>query len=108
MFSKTPLPAFAAALVAGVTLTATTTAAHAQGTKCLPRAILVEDLKKKYNEQLSGGGLQNPQQLLEVWTSPNSGSFTVFITRADGLACIMATGKHWNSNSEIAPAGVKS
>lgn len=72
--------------------------ASAQGAKCLPRTVLVEDLRNKYNERLSGGGLQNPQQLLEVWVSPESGSFTVFITRVDGLACIMATGKHWHSN----------
>lgn len=82
--------------------------AAAQGTKCMPRGVLVADLSQNYNEHLEGGGMQNPQQLLEVWTNPENGSFTVFITRADGMSCIMATGKHWNSNASIAPAGIKS
>jgi len=77
--------------------------AVAQGTRCLPRSTLVADLESKYGEQLAGGGLQNPQQLLEVWTSPTSGSFTVFITRADGMACIMATGKHWEQVNRRKP-----
>lgn len=106
MFSKVTLTALAAALVAATSFTATD--AVAQANKCLPRHALVKNLEKKYNEQLTGGGLQNPQQLLEIWASPKSGSFTVFITRADGMACIMATGKHWNSNMDIQPEGVKS
>lgn len=106
MFSKFPLTTLAAASLAAASFTATDAAA--QGVKCLPRQALVEDLASKYNEQLTAGGLQNAQQLVEIWASPNSGSFTVFITRADGLACIMATGKHWNSNMDIQPKGVKS
>lgn len=82
--------------------------ATAQGTKCLPRSLLVADLEAKYGERLTGGGLQNPQQLLEVWTSPISGSFTVFITRADGMACVMATGKHWQGQALLDDAEVPS
>ena len=71
--------------------------ASAQAMQCLPRAALVEKLTTDYAEELTGGGLQNPQQLLEVWSSDRTGSFTVFITGANGIACIVATGLHWNS-----------
>ena len=64
---------------------------------CLPRDTLVERLDKTYHEQSTGAGLQNPQQLLEIWSSPDTGSFTVFITRSDGLSCVMASGRNWHS-----------
>lgn len=80
--------------------------AQAQGVACLPREALVERLEGRYNEHLAGGGLQNPQQLLEVWTSEETGSFTVFVTRPDGVSCIVATGLHWNAATESRPAGV--
>ena len=75
----------------------------AQNARCLPRDVLVQTLEKKYSESLQGGGLQNAQQLVEIWTS-QSGSFTVFVTRADGFACIMATGQNWQSAAP-APTG---
>lgn len=77
------------------------THAQSQGSKCLPRSVLVERLSNQYNESLVGGGLQSPQQLLEVWTNESSGTFTVFITRADGLSCILASGKYWSDHKKI-------
>lgn len=79
---------------------------EAQGLRCLPRETLVETLSKQYNEQLTGGGLQNAQRLLEVWSSEETGSFTVFITRPNGLSCIMATGQYWNTAVNASGAGV--
>jgi len=70
--------------------------AFAQNARCLPRDALVETLETKYSESLTGGGLQNAQQLVEVWSS-KTGSFTVFVTRADGFSCIVATGESWHS-----------
>lgn len=74
--------------------------ATAQGLHCLPRDILTEKLSNRYDERLTGGGLQNAQQLLEVWSSAKSGSFTVFITTPDGRSCVVATGRNWNLVSE--------
>ena len=97
--------AFAAAAFLGAGLLAS--AASAQGVKCMPRDTLVQSLSAKYNERMTGGGLQNEQQLLEIWSSSDTGSFTVFITRADGISCVMATGTHWNTASLVPPKGVK-
>lgn len=69
---------------------------QAQNARCLPRDVLVQTLETKYSESLTGGGLQSAQQLVEIWSS-QSGSFTVFVTRADGFACIMATGQAWQT-----------
>ena len=74
--------------------------------RCLPRDALVETLATKYSESLTGGGLQNAEQLVEIWSS-KSGSFTVFVTRADGFSCIVATGQSWHTAMDIKdPEGV--
>lgn len=97
---------FCAAVVFGAAATAPP--ADAQAPRCMPRPVLIEVLETQYKENLSGGGLQNAQQLLEIWTSKQTGSFTVFVTRPDGMSCVMATGKNWNGIAEQTKEGVAS
>ena len=91
MFKRT----ISAALVFGAVATAPP-AALAQ-TNCAPRDILVERLKERYAETLKGGGLQNADLMLEVWSSDSTGSFTVLMSRADGISCVIAAGQDWTS-----------
>lgn len=91
MFKRT----IAMAVVFGATALAPPVFAQSAA-RCLPRDVLVETLSTKYSETLTGGGLQSAQQLVEVWSS-DKGSFTVFVTRADGFACIVATGQGWHT-----------
>lgn len=72
---------------------------------CMPREQLVEQLRNKYGETVFGGGLQNPGQLLEIWSSVENGTFTVFITRPNGMSCITASGRHWHQLPPQ-PAGI--
>ena len=72
---------------------------------CMVRGDLVDRLSQKYSETMIGGGLQNAQQLLEVWRSEETGSFTVIVTNAEGLSCIVATGQHWQA-AVLTPEGV--
>ncbi|WP_424943623.1 hypothetical protein [Aliiroseovarius crassostreae] len=69
--------------------------AHAMPS-CAPRTDLVEKLSVHYSEGLVGGGLQNQKELLEVWSSPETGSFTILVTNANGVSCIVAAGKNWH------------
>lgn len=94
------------AIIFGAAALAPPLPAKAQGLACLPRTALVERLEDRYREQFAGGGLQSPQQLLEVWASRETGSFTVFVTRPDGMSCVVATGQHWNSAPVAEPEGV--
>lgn len=79
---------------------------HAQPMTCLPRADLIEHLEGRYSEHLAGGGMQSPLQLLEIWASDQTGSFTVFVTRSDGLSCVIATGQNWQDTTPTDPEGV--
>lgn len=96
---------FSAALVFGAAAMAPP--AMAQSLTCLPRSALVQSLESTHGEHLTGGGLQNAAHLIEVWSSDQTGSFTVFVTRSDGVACIVATGQNWHNTVQIeAPDGV--
>lgn len=97
---------FSTALIFGAAALAPplTLPAEAQQTvPCMPRERLVETLSEKYGERAAGGGLQSSQRLIEVWASPEKRTFTVFVTRADGLACVVATGQHWTQADSLAP-----
>ena len=96
---------FSAALIFGAAAIAPP--AMAQSVTCLSRETLVNSLQSSYGEHLTGGGLQSPTRLIEIWSSDKTGSFTVFVTRADGMACIVASGKNWHSAvPDSAPKGV--
>ena len=62
---------------------------------CLERSQLTEALQEAYHESPRGAGLQSPYQMLEIWSSPETGSFTVLVTRPDGISCVVASGNYW-------------
>ena len=81
--------------------------AYAQSASaCFQRDILVSTLAEKYSEAPTGGGMQNQSQVIEVWSSLKSGSFTIFVTQANGVSCVVATGKHWQSMTPVREEGV--
>ncbi|MDA7427636.1 hypothetical protein PGB28_04140 [Primorskyibacter aestuariivivens] len=93
------------ALIFGAAALAPPTTAQ-QALRCMPRDVLTKTLDSKYNETLTGGGLQTEKRLIEVWSSPDTGSFTIFLTRPDGVSCVLATGQNWNSVQPPPPPGV--
>ena len=72
-------------------------AAIAQGNNCAPRDVITTKLTDKYSEVLTGGGMQNAKTVLEVWTSEKTGSFTVLVTYANGMSCIVSSGHNWSA-----------
>ena len=80
--------------------------AFSQGTTpCFDRARLIENLSSGYSESLAGAGLRSSQQLLELWTSPETGTFTIFVTLPDGTSCVLASGKNFHLMPGGAPEG---
>ncbi|MDJ0826995.1 MAG: hypothetical protein QNJ16_15990 [Rhodobacter sp.] len=69
--------------------------AHAQQ-NCGPREAVIERLKGGFGEGLAAGGLRSEAQVLEVWAAPETGTWTVLMTRADGISCVMASGTNWH------------
>jgi hypothetical protein len=98
-------------ILTGLTLLAVTlpSATFAQSA-CASREIVVEKLSAKYGESFAGGGLQNATSVFEVWFSKEKGTWTILLTRADGMSCIMASGTNWHEGVPglQKPAGIKS
>ena len=70
---------------------------------CGLRDSVIQGLESKYSEQLTVGGLQNlreTQAVMEIWASPDTGTFTVLLTSANGISCIVAAGTDF---FEVAP-----
>jgi len=62
---------------------------------CAAREHVTAKLRDNYSEELRFGGLQmarGAQSVMEIWVSRETGSFTVLVTQANGLSCIVAVG----------------
>lgn len=105
-------------VAAGLAVGAVLTAIPAQAGDCAAREQVVQRLERDYAERLTGGGLNDAgldesgagDAVVEIWASPETGSFTVILTGADGIACILATGTNWFETRALTPeqAGIES
>lgn len=71
------------------------TAPPAFAQNCAEREHVIAKLQDNYSEELAFGGLQKTrgtQSVMEVWTSKKTGSYTVLVTQANGITCIVAVG----------------
>ncbi len=67
----------------------------AVGEKCGDRAWIVEALGGEHGEVWQSSGQSAAGMVIELFTSP-AGTWTLIITRPDGVACLLATGKNWS------------
>jgi hypothetical protein len=95
----------ATVLSAALLMAATTGfgAAQAQSTSvCLPHADAVNKLKASYDEHKIGLGLgQRGASIVELFVS-ETGTWTVLVTRTNGMSCIAASGDNWSSSPMLA------
>lgn len=91
---------FVIALVAGLTLSFAANA-RAPGVTgrmpCHDYAQIAETLGKRYGEAPVSLGLQSNGNVLQVFTSSESGSWTILSVAPSGVGCIVAAGKSWMS-----------
>ena len=67
--------------------------AVAQG-MCGDRDTMVRQLDENYGEVRRGAGLSG-RNLLEVWASSVTGTFTIHRTYTSGVACVVVVGRRW-------------
>ena len=60
--------------------------------RCAPHADMLSVLAKQYGEVPQAIGIVKGNIVLEVLSS-KAGSFTILVTQADGMACILAAGQ---------------
>lgn len=71
---------------------------------CAPRTVFTEAMTENRGEEMIGGGLHNGQQIVEIWASEETGSFTILMTFANGSSCLIGTGTHFNLQNAIPAA----
>ncbi|WP_120636034.1 hypothetical protein [Ruegeria sp. EL01] len=65
---------------------------------CAEREHVIGKLRDSYSEELRFGGLQKARgakSVMEIWANQETGSFTVLVTHANGLSCIVAVGTNF-------------
>lgn len=82
-------------VIVGLALVSALIAAPVFAQNCGVREDIISKLSDSYNESLAVGGLQTNrgvQSVMEIWASQETGSYTIIVTHADGLSCIVAVG----------------
>ncbi|WP_323042415.1 hypothetical protein [Gemmobacter sp.] len=83
-----------------------THAGHGQTTPdCAPRAQVLAVLADRFQETRRGLGLAGPQQVVELFTSGATGSWTLTVTLPDGRMCLIAAGQGWEGTADPPPPG---
>ena len=62
---------------------------------CHSHADLAAMLNRKYAEAPNAVGVQANGHLVEVFASSDGASWTIVVTRPDGVSCIVAVGEDW-------------
>lgn len=85
----------------GAVVLATT---QAQASHCADHATIVQRLATVYgeNRQIAETGPQNT--LFEVFVAQYTGSWTIAVTRPDGLTCLVAAGQAFDWRRALVPA----
>lgn len=82
-------------------------AAHAQEPICAERDSVVDRLAAEFGETRQAIGLASASQVVEVFASDETGSWTITVTRPDGMTCLVAAGQHYEELDEaLTPAVV--
>jgi hypothetical protein len=93
-----PTPLARAVNAAG--LLAATPAAEAQTQPpCAKRDQVIRKLEEKYGETLRSIGLHKSDGVVEIYSSEETGSWTILMTRPDGMSCLLASGQLWEQDA---------
>ena len=83
-------------LLAGAALSMAAGSAAAQVSRCAPRDDMVSTLSERFSEKQHAYGLLGPQLIIEVFVS-DKGGWTIVVTGADGISCVLAVGIGWET-----------
>ena len=77
-----------------------------QNANCAPREAIVERLADKFGEFQQVIGVGESGQLMEIFASPETGTWTVLISTPAGVSCMVASGRGYQQTASKAPSGV--
>jgi hypothetical protein len=80
------------------------TAAQSNPRNCGPRALVVDRLASGYGETRQSMGLGANNQVIEVFASTETGTWTITVTTPAGVTCLVASGQAFVELAEALPA----
>ena len=83
-------------------LMASSTLTQAQQ-NCAARELVIERLASAYGETRQSIGLAQNNTMVEVFASTTTGSWTITVTNASGLTCLVASGQAFERLEESMP-----
>ncbi|HVH01993.1 MAG TPA: hypothetical protein VM891_03415 [Amaricoccus sp.] len=82
------------------TLVANTPYAEAETRQaCAKRDQVVRKLEERFGETLRSIGLHQSDGVVEVYSSEETGTWTILMTRPDGISCLMSSGQMWEQDA---------
>jgi hypothetical protein len=87
----------------GAALAAFSVPAFAQESSCLPRGDLTTKLKNEYKETPTVWAL-GKAGVMELWTSKDRQTWTLFLSLPDGTSCVMGAGNNWALIEDLGPS----
>ncbi len=67
---------------------------------CTATEAMLEALAGRYGERPAGVGVTPGGALLQLLIRPDFRSWTVLLTRPDGVSCLLAAGRDWQGLTE--------
>lgn len=95
---------FALSLGFGGLILATHHAFAATPPQCAARDAVVGELASRYGESRHGIGLAANNAVMELFASDETGTWTITVTTASGLTCLVASGENFETLAEELPA----
>ena len=86
----------------GLIVNAEIAMAQGQG-RCAPRKQVVERLSIKYGETRQSMGLGHNNAVMEVFASSDTGTWTITVTSAHGITCLVASGQAFDGTKVALP-----
>jgi hypothetical protein len=87
------------AAVAAALVAATPTAEAETRQACAQRDKVIRKLEEKFGETLRSLGLHQADGIVEVYSSDETGTWTILMTRPDGMSCLLASGQLWEQDA---------
>lgn len=66
---------------------------------CAKRDQVVERLARKYGEVRQSIGLAPNSAVFEIYASQDTGSWTILVTNANGVSCLVASGQAFETHA---------
>jgi hypothetical protein len=75
-------------------------------TACGPHTEVIKALGDKFHETQAATALTSAGTLLEVLTARDGSTWTIIVSRPDGLSCIVAAGQNWQDKANQAATSI--